>query len=386
MCRIFLVFLLAAGCSGNSTGADGGATSADGGPTGADGGTDAGGSTSFALSASPATVLVGQGGVTNTLISLSRGADTSRVIFSVKNLPAGVTATFSPVSTLGTASRLTISAASTAPLLTTGSLFIEATGATGTAKASVPITITEPVSVLLVDDDGSENNRLVANPTTSTADGFFQDLLTKANVKFNVLVVNAGADGPGFQPLKNFTTIVWYCGTGSLTPTDEGVLSGFLDQGERKVVLFAPRYALASDPSAGWTTLSNGFLSVTLGYQGLALGQSTDGGQLVTGAGVMAGLSLTAIETPTAINPKPSTAVFFTAMVLLERSRADAGTDGGTDAGLVDAGPVVAAVATANQGVGAMGNSKILLFAFPLEDGVDSTDTKAQVFSRALAY
>lgn len=386
MCRIFLVFLVAVGCSGKPSGADGGladgdaglASGADGGL--ADGGRADGGATKFALSASPEALSVGQGGVTNALVSLSHGDDTSRVLFSVKNLPPGVTATFSPVSSLGETSRLTVSASSTAPVLATGSLVVEATGA-NTAKLSVPITVTEAVSVLLVDDDGSENNHLTANPTLSTADVFFRDLLTSANVKFNTFVVNAGADGPGFQQMKNYTTVMWYCGAGSLTTTDEGVLSGFLDQGARKVVLFAPQYALATDPTASWTSVTNGFLSVTLGYQGLALGQPSDGGVVVTGAGPMTGLSLTATETPTALNPKPSTAVFFTAVVTLDPSLGDAGVD----AGVLDAGPVVA-VATGRKAVGAMGNSKILLFSFPFENGVDAPDTKAEVFSRVLAY
>jgi cellulose 1,4-beta-cellobiosidase len=93
----------------------------------------------FALSASPASVSVAQGGTGSSVLTVTpSGGFTGSVALSASGLPAGVTAAFSPASTTGT-STLTFTASSTATL---GAATITVTGVSGTLTHTATISLT----------------------------------------------------------------------------------------------------------------------------------------------------------------------------------------------------------------------------------------------------
>lgn len=93
----------------------------------------------FSLSASPASVSVAQGGTnTSSIMASPVNGFSGTVALAASNLPAGVTASFSPVSSSGT-STLTFSASSTAA---TGTSTVTVTGTSGSLSHSSAITLT----------------------------------------------------------------------------------------------------------------------------------------------------------------------------------------------------------------------------------------------------
>ncbi len=99
----------------------------------------------FALSASPASVTVTQGGSGNTTVSTTlSGGFNSAVALSAAGLPAGVTATFTPASIAAPgsgSSTLTFTASSTAAI---GTSTVTVTAAGGGVTHSVGVTLTVP--------------------------------------------------------------------------------------------------------------------------------------------------------------------------------------------------------------------------------------------------
>jgi xyloglucan-specific exo-beta-1,4-glucanase len=94
----------------------------------------------FSVSAGPASLTVSRGASGASTITVARTAGfAGSVAFTAGGLPAGVTAAFSPASTTGTASTLTLSASSTA---TTGPATVTVTGTSGTVVRTTTIALT----------------------------------------------------------------------------------------------------------------------------------------------------------------------------------------------------------------------------------------------------
>jgi hypothetical protein len=99
--------------------------------------------------------------------------------------------------------------------------------------------------------------------------------LDTLGVGYNVYVVPGGANGPSFEQLQEYETVVWYTASqyggsgnvGTVSSADEIVLKGFLDQGDRNALLFANSYI---DGLSGttWTESTNSFLTDYIGAVG----------------------------------------------------------------------------------------------------------------------
>jgi hypothetical protein len=131
------------------------------------------GSGSFALSDSPGSVSVTQGGTATTTISVSdSGGFSGSVALSASGLPSGVTASFSPSSTTST-STLTLTASSSA---TAGTYTVTITGTSGSLTSSTTVGVTvsaaAAASFSLSDSPGSVSvvQGSTATSTVSVAD------------------------------------------------------------------------------------------------------------------------------------------------------------------------------------------------------------------------
>lgn len=372
-----VVTVLLAGCNCGDGGSDGGMGG------GAGGGSSGG---QFALSSAPSTVSIGQGGLANLAVHADRGAgEAGAITFTVVSPPAGVTASFDPAMAAAGSdlTTLTLNVATTAAL---GAVMIQVkgTGPTGSQTLMLPLTITAPVQVLLVDDDYSDNNNGGTNPTASANDSLFNNLLTGASTPYNTFVVANGANGPTFDQLKSYSTVIWYCGSaygstgnvGTVSGADEVNLKAFLDLANKKVVIFCDSYFYAADGTATWTSTANAFASGYLGEQGFAWDKLNNVGYTAAGVGPMAGVDLNvAKDTPDTtytdpMNPAAGTDVFFTTLL---------DPDGN--------GMVAAPISTGRKNVGTAGSSKAIVFGFPFENVVDiATNSKAAAFAKVLAY
>jgi aminopeptidase S len=96
----------------------------------------------FTLSANPASLTINRGAMGTSTINITRtGGFTGSVAFTASGLPSGVSASFSPASTTGNSSALTLTASSAATL---GAATVTITGAGGglTRTATVTLTVT----------------------------------------------------------------------------------------------------------------------------------------------------------------------------------------------------------------------------------------------------
>ena len=99
-----------------------------------------GGAPNFTLSASPPSLTVNRGASGSSTITITRsGGFTSSVALSATGLPGGVTATFSPASTTGGSSALTLAASSTAA---TGAVNVTINGSGGGLSRSTTLSLT----------------------------------------------------------------------------------------------------------------------------------------------------------------------------------------------------------------------------------------------------
>jgi Protein of unknown function (DUF1800) len=95
----------------------------------------------FTLSASPASLTVNRGANGASTITINRAIFTSSVALSASGLPSGVTASFSPASTTGGSSTLTLAVSSTAAL---GSATVTVTGTSGSLTRTATINLVVP--------------------------------------------------------------------------------------------------------------------------------------------------------------------------------------------------------------------------------------------------
>jgi hypothetical protein len=99
-----------------------------------------GGAPNFTLSASPSSLTVNRGASGASTITITRsGGFTGSVALSATGLPGGVTATFSPASTTGGSSALTLAASSTAA---TGTVNVTINGSGGGLSRSTTLSLT----------------------------------------------------------------------------------------------------------------------------------------------------------------------------------------------------------------------------------------------------
>lgn len=93
----------------------------------------------FTLSATPASLTVSRGASGTSSIAIARTSFPEAITFSAAGLPPGVTASFSPASTTGNATTLTLTASGTATL---GAATVVVTGAAGATTRTVAIALT----------------------------------------------------------------------------------------------------------------------------------------------------------------------------------------------------------------------------------------------------
>lgn len=382
MAAAALLSLTGCNCDGKP-GTDGGT---GGGSTGGGSGGSGGGSGSgqFTLTLNPATLTVGQGGLATVAVDVTRSGDTGSLSFALSGAPTGVTGAFLPNPTTSDQTTLTLTVTATAAQ-GSSTLTVTGTGATGARSASLPLTITAPIDVLLVDDDRSDNNKGVANPTASASDNLFRNLLTGGATPYNVYVVPDQANGPTFEQLKNYKTVIWYCASNYSGPgnvntvsgTDEGVLRSFLDQGARKVIILSSSYFYAQQLGANWTTVTGPWITSYVGLVGYEWDKANNVAYDVTGLNALAGIAMSqAADTPLPtytdpMNPAAGTDKLFTTPL---------DPDGN--------GVIAAAIAVGRKNVGTAATSTVVVFSFPFENLVDAAapNTKAAVFARLLAY
>lgn len=94
----------------------------------------------FSLKAEPAVVTLAPGGTATITITITRTNHTEAVRFTAKNLPAGVTATFDPVSATGPSLKLTLTAAADAASAT-ANITVEGTDGVRTKTTAIGLTI-----------------------------------------------------------------------------------------------------------------------------------------------------------------------------------------------------------------------------------------------------
>ncbi len=358
-----------------STGSNGGGGGSTGGGTGGGGVATGGGMQQqgglFTLGFSPLTLAIGQGRTGNVAVSLRRTGEVGAVVFSAPTPPPGVTVDFVPVTTTASSVLMTVVVAANAAV-GQRSFDVVGTGATGTSTSTIQLTIRPPDAVLLVDDDGSPNNRGQLQDS-SFSDNLFANL---AGPDADVYVVSDGADGPTLEYVKNYQTIVWYTGdltSDTLHSADEAVLRAFLDQGGRKVVIFSKRYPLGGS----WTTASGTWVTSYLGLKGIATTVADGSSFDVTGAGPMAGILMTVGAAPPlgvkaqGLNPAVGTDALLTSPFNPDGS-----------------GTVEVPIAIGRKNVGVAGTSATIVFSFPFENLTDLAPprTKLTIFERLRAY
>jgi|GEM_PF-108982 len=131
----------------------------------------------FSVSASPAVLTINQGATGTSTIAITRvGGFTGAVDLTATGLPAGVTAAFSPASTTGNTSTLTLTASNTAAA-GAASITINGTSTTGTRSASLTLTVAKNAT------SPCANPTAVTLPFTQNGAGEFC-FVTSGNVTF----------------------------------------------------------------------------------------------------------------------------------------------------------------------------------------------------------
>jgi Bacterial Ig-like domain (group 2) len=276
------------------------------------------------------------------------------------------------------------------------SLTVTATGTGGLgSQVSLGYNVTFPSSkgVLLVDDDAGCNNRPTCTQTDklSPSDKTFRSLLDQLAPGYDTVVVNSGQNGPSYEAIKEYTTVIWYTGAdyggtgnvGTISSSDEISLKGFLDLGNRKAILLAQAYAYGLPYSSSLNSYTSEFMvkyiGAISGYYDCNTAQFTAQG--VTGS-IMSGLNLNVaddipVNTYAAVTTKLSdgfTDDLFTLSTLTSTSK-QCGQAGS------------AVTATGRRKSGAAESSKVLLINFPVENVVDvGSNNKKALLDRLLKY
>ena len=125
----------------------------------------------FVISATPSSLSVTRGASGTVTVAIARsGGFTGSVAFAVSGLPSGVTASFSPTTTTGASSVLTLSAAATAA---TGPASLTISGTSGTMSRSTSVALT--VNAAPGGGTGSGNGGLTVTPAVTSSSPWFNE-------------------------------------------------------------------------------------------------------------------------------------------------------------------------------------------------------------------
>jgi hypothetical protein len=308
-----------AGAAGGSAGAGGGlgghagaAGGAGGTSNGGAGGTSNGGaggaaqSTNFHMSLTPSSAMVAQAGSQMVTVAIDRNvgstAFTGAITLALQGAPTGVTGAFvpTPVPSGSASSVLTLNVAST---VATGAYSLSVVGTSGsdTYSATFSLTVTAPATLVLVDDDGSDNNDASnSNPTASPSDTAFANWLAGESITNYVTKVSQSQTTPIDADLQNYKTIIWYTGDSTSTPTSAKVqtLEDMIDLGGKTVIIFDENLYYTLGYST-WTGSTDTFVTDYIGGTGSLPDLGNAAGNLVGdnnfvvtgGSGAFSGLS-----------------------------------------------------------------------------------------------
>ena len=369
--------LKASNASGSSAGVEASATTLAA-PAGGD----------FTLSVAPATLSLAQGGSGNVTVTINRtGSFAGAVALTLEGSSVGpndISGSFAPSPANGGSSTLSLSVgANFAP----GDYALTVRGVAGSLDktAAFSLTVTAPKTILLVDDDRSNNNSSPSNPDAvpSASDTIFKAALDSLGVAYNVYVVPFGVNGPSFDAIKDYATVIWYTAShyggndngATISSVDEINLKVFLDQGDRKAIVVSNSYF--EGLRSNWAAITNSFVNDYIGVIGAKANVSNNNAFTTSGvAGTgTAGLNLNVAKTPidnyfSVVNPAGSSNTLVTVQ---------ANPDGTTTRAV--------AVATGNSGVGTAGTSKVVYVGFALENIIDiGANNKKALLEKLLAY
>ena len=342
----------------------------------------------FTLSVAPATLSLAQGGSGNVTVTINRtGSFAGAVALTLEGSSVGpndISGSFAPSPANGGSSTLSLSVgANFAP----GDYALTVRGVAGSLDktAAFSLTVTAPKTILLVDDDRSSNNSSPSNPDAvpSASDTIFKAALDSLGVAYNVYVVPFGVNGPSFDAIKDYATVIWYTAShyggndngATISSVDEINLKVFLDQGDRKAIVVSNSYF--EGLRSNWAAITNSFVNDYIGVIGAKANVSNNNAFTTSGvAGTgTAGLNLNVAKTPidnyfSVVNPAGSSNTLVTVQ---------ANPDGTTTRAV--------AVATGNSGVGTAGTSKVVYVGFALENIIDiGANNKKALLEKLLAY
>lgn len=356
--------------------------------------TAAAGGDDFTIALSNPNLTITPGGNAQTTVNISRsGGFSGPVTLALEgaNVGAGanqISGTFAPSPATGGSSTLTVSVGEE---VATGeyNLTVRGTGGNTNRPVSLKVTVAQ-AEVLLVDDDASSNNDNPSNSDVdpSGADTVFQTVLDNLGVNYDVIVVPSNQNGPSFDTIKDYKTVIWYTAAsyggagneGTISGIDEFVIQGFLDQGLRKAIVVTEEHIYGLGSAVSWTSTTNDFLSQYVGLIGGEQEVIVNQSFTVTGVPgtVTEGMRLNVGTAPTfvytaALNPAEGTDTLLTI-------QADPDRSGPEPVGTV-------ATATGNKNVGTAGTSTMIYLGFAYENIADiSTNNKQSLMDALLEY
>jgi hypothetical protein len=343
------------------------------------------------------------GGTQNVTITIDRNtgsATFSNPISFALEIPnsitgTGVTAQFTPNPATAATTTLTVNVGTTGIVAGNYTMNVVGTSGADTYTVALPLTVTSASNTtLLVDNDGSANNGDPTDTTlpASSSDTLFASLLQGESIGFNTFVCDQSTAGataadPSLSTIMNYSTIVWYTGPSygnnvTMSPSQEAILEGWLDAGNRTLLIFSEN--LVYDNGNGYWNEGepDEFLATYLG----AAGDAADGdldhvSYTATGATgtAFAGEAFHVImdspiaSTADVINPATGTDTLVT---VVENPAAQ-----------LTAATAVPAVVGCKH-VGAAGTSTVVYVGMPIEDVLKTTNnnTAADFFHAALVY
>ena len=257
---------------------------------------------------------------------------------------------------------------------------VNTVGSSSGREASATTTAgTVSAKVLLVDDDASDNNDTPGNAGAklSAPDTTYRTLLGTLGAGYDTVVVKTNQDGPSYDQMKGYSTVIWYKGPSTYNPkittTDLSNMAAYLDDAAHRVILIAVNLFYCSD----WQAAPSAFQKDVIGASKAGCVQSAENPTLSGRSGaVTAGLSLrTALPNDgyhylSLLEPAPGTASLLTVVANPDRT--------------VDH-PVT--IASGHKQMGASKSSTMVFVGFPLENIVDvGTNSKQSLLSTLLAY
>ena len=233
-------------------------------------------SPSFTLSATPASVSLAAGGTGASIIAINaQSSFNGAVALTASGLPAGVTATFGPV-TAGHSSAVTFSATSTAAA-STATVTITGTSGSVTSKTAIALTITRPPTFTL-----SASPAALSIPQGSTASSTLT--LTPQNGFTNIVTVS-------FSSLPSGVLGSFSVGATPATCLLTLSVTGSAAIGQSSVTISGKSGSLIQTAVIALSVLppSSGSVGVNLASGSNVMGIVTDGARFLSGSGLDGG-------------------------------------------------------------------------------------------------